>query len=138
MMLLLLAGAFFSLSACGGLTSERELEPGLTSADVLVITHEPEINDKEVTLRAGIEVDVDKLDQELVWGFMWFVDRGTTERDIQRTVVGKGFYRGTYGILKDDFPSGEEIGFCAFVDFKASPDAEVEQILGEEIWFDAR
>lgn len=137
-MLLLTAGAFFSLSACGGLTSERELEPGLTSADVSVTTYEPQINDKEVTLNAGIVVDVDKLDQQLVWGFMWFVDNGTAERDIQKMVTGRGFYSGTYKIIKDDFPSGEQIGFCAFVDFKASPNAQVEQIVGEEIWFDAR
>lgn len=137
--LLFTAGAFILLSACGGLTSEREVpEPTITSADILVSTYEPQQNEKEVTLNAGIEVDVDKLGQQLVWGFMWFVDNGTAERNIQKLTVGKGFYSGHYKIKKDDFPSGEQIVYCAFVDFKATPTAEVEEIVGEELWFDAR
>lgn len=138
-MLLLCSGAFLLLSACEGLeSSKEELEPALTSADVGVLTYESEVNDKQVTLKAGIEVDVDKLDQQLVWGFMWFVDEGTMEREINRLTVGRGFYRGQYKFIKSDFPSDKKIGFCAFVDFKASPNAEVEQILGEELWFDAK
>ncbi|MCE7993141.1 MAG: hypothetical protein HEP71_14235 [Roseivirga sp.] len=136
--LLLTVGVFFLMNACGGLETTEEPEPGLTSADISVLTLSPEVNDKEVILKAAIEVDVDKLDQELVWGFMWFVDNGTTERDIKKLTVGKGFFRGPYKIFKDDFPSEKEVAFCAFVDFKASPNAEVEQILGEEIWFDTK
>lgn len=138
-MLLPCAGVFLLLSACGGLeTSKEELAPALTSADVQVFTFEPEVNEKEVTLKAGIEVDVDKLDQELLWGFMWFVDEGTTDREVNKLTVGKGFFRGDYKFIKSDFPSDKNIVFCAFVDFKASPNAEVEQILGVEFEFDAK
>lgn len=136
--LLLFVGLFVLLHTCGGPESIEEPEPGLTSADISVLTLSPEVNGKEVTLKAVIEVDVDKLDQELVWGFMWFVDNGTTERDIKKLTVGRGFFRGAYKIFKEDFPSEEEVAFCAFVDFKASPNAGLEQILGEEIWFDTK
>ena len=101
--LLLSVGVFVFLNACGGPENTEEPEPGLTSADISVLTLSPEVNDKEVTLKAIIEVDVDKLDQELVWGFMWFVDNGTTERDIKKLTVGKGFFQGPYKIFKDDF-----------------------------------
>lgn len=135
---LLLLGIMVSLSACEGLNSTNELEPGITSADVVVVTCQPEIIDKQVTLNASIEVDVDRLGQQLVWGFMWFEDNGTAERDVQKLTIGRGFHSGAYKAFKDDFPSGKQIAYCAFVDFKASPNAEVEQILGEEFRFEAR
>ena len=133
---LLLSGLIILFSACGGLESEREIEESLTSAGIRVFTFEPEIADQQVTLKASTSFDRNKVDQELVWGFMWFEDNGTAEREFRKLTVGRGFSSGPFQILKDDFPAGKNIGYCAFVDFKASPDAEVEQIIGEEIWFE--
>lgn len=136
---MLFTGMLVMVSSCGGLQENRaeDIEPLLTIDDVIVSTFEADLNDKEVTLNGSVGVHIDKLDQELVWGFMYQIDDGST-RTMKEIIVGRGFYSGHFKIKKSDFPQGKDILYCAFVNFRESASALVEQVVGEEFGFTAR
>jgi hypothetical protein len=136
---MLLTGILVMLSSCGGLLEDRgeDIEPLLTIDDINVSTFEAELNNKEVTLKGSVGVNVDKLDQELVWGFMYRIDGGATVR-MEEIIVGRGFYSGHFKIKKSDFPEGKDILYCAFINFRESSNARVGQLVGEEFVFTAR
>ncbi len=133
-LILLVLSATYLFTACGSPVKEREPIIELTEKDFRVNTLQPEMGEKQVTLKGRFTVNAQKVDQEIKWGFLW---RASDEPDseLKKIYVGRGYVSTEFLIHYQDFPVGKRLMACAFVEVSLKVDDEATLIPGEEVNF---
>ncbi len=133
---LLFAVGAILFSACEA-PSEDTLVPApfLAFEDFTVSTLRPEFHEGQVLLKGNFEVDEKKIDQELIWGFLWMKAGEDRNSDMRRINVGRCYKPGDFKRYVDSLPRDEDIVVCAFVEARLNGEAEVTPVVGDEVEF---